>query len=692
MKASSQPNTSTPEDNSRTESESLQQEGGVTWRVVVLCLVLAAVFGYIIPIIDYKFENTHLGTAHLPPGALAVLLLLLLVVNPLLRLLPKGPAFSRKETLTVYITCLFSCLVPGHGAEGWFPPHLIGSFYYATPENKWMQFLQPHLAPWLTPALSSSGQYNREVAEGWYNGISGSTQVIPWGAWLVPLLAWGTLIFASYLMLGCLSIMLRAQWAEREALSFPLLRLPTDMTEDMDRLTTHEKLGGFFRNPLMWIGFGITVFIQIVNGLNAYFPDMPKMSLSLATDPFFTEAPWNQMGSVWLEVWPIVIGITYLLTSEVSFSLWFFLWFVKFQYIIAYYCGLMPNTLPTTLGALYPGSKTFVGFQQVGAYFAYVGVVLWTGREHLGHIVRRAFGRAPAKASEKDEALSYPLAFWGFVLSFTFLIAWSVMAGMELKVALALWACYLVIVTGMTRVVVESGLLSIQQGWLPLPTMAQLVGSGPGTWLTTSSIVPASFVQGAMMDDMRGFLMPSFVQGFKLAHDQKIKLRPLFALICAVVFISLVVAAWTNVRLGYDNGGLSLANQHFSQGSPTKPAYVINDLMNGARDRDWSNWFWLGAGAFMTCALMLARSRWMWFPLHPIGFLMSVTYPLHRLWLSIFLGWGAKVLITRFGGNDSYRRTTPLFLGMVLGDVAMMLLWLAIDLWQGRTHHILMIG
>ena len=109
-----------------------------------------------------------------------------------------------------------------------------------------------------------------------------------------------------------------------------------------------------------------------------------------------------------------------------------------------------------------------------------------------------------------------------------------------------------------------------------------------------------------------------------------------------------------------------------------------------ARDVSWMNWVWLGLGGLITYGLMLARSRFTAFPLHPIGFLMSVTYPMHRLWVSVFLGWACKTLITRFGGNDTYRKTIPLFLGLVLGDVTMMLLWIAIDAWQGRVNHLLM--
>ena len=63
------------------------RDQGVTLRVVILALVLAVVFGYALPVIDYKIQNTFLGGTHLPPGAVGVLLILLLVINPLLRVL-----------------------------------------------------------------------------------------------------------------------------------------------------------------------------------------------------------------------------------------------------------------------------------------------------------------------------------------------------------------------------------------------------------------------------------------------------------------------------------------------------------------------------------------------------------------------------------------------------------------------------
>ena len=69
--------------------------------------------------------------------------------------------------------------------------------------------------------------------------------------------------------------------------------------------------------------------------------------------------------------------------------------------------------------------------------------------------------------------------------------------------------------------------------------------------------------------------------------------------------------------------------------------------------------------------------------------MMGLTSPVNRFWLSIFIGWLCKVLIMRFDA-DSYRKATPGFLGLVLGDVTMMVFWLCIDGWQGRTNHALM--
>ncbi len=735
----------------RVAASSVTGRAAISARAALLSLVLAFFFGGIIPIVDMKMRNTFLGATHLPPGAIASLLVLLLVVNPLLHLVSRAPAkrvglfggtlvlalaagilrgrgldsdglgfvfyllvalaaigamvlllgrapLSRNETLVVYISCLFSCLTPGHGAENVFVVNLIGPFYYATRENKWLEFMEPYIRPWMTPALhNSGGKYTdaaRDTVGGWMIGAPGGE--IPWAAWLVPLLVWGTFVFVLYVMMACLCVILRKQWAEREALSFPLLRLPLEMTEGMDdgAKGIGAGIGPFFRNNLMWLGFGIAVFIQMMRGLHVYFPDVPDLPLSIDTTRLFTEAPWNQIGGAPTVLFPLFVGIAYLLTAEISFSLWFFFWFIKFQLIAAYFAGFPPATLPDAVGGIGGAFEAFTLYQQIGCYLAYVAIMAYTGREHFKHVALRAFGRRGAGKGERDEALSYPAAFWGFAGSFAILIAWSIAAGIAPLLALALWTIYLVIIIALTRLVSEAGVLFVQQGWAPLGILGQITNAGPNHWLlSSSSLPPAAMMQGALMTDLRGFIMPSFIQGFKLAFDRKIALKPLLMLIMACSLISMALGVYMNVKLGYQLGGLSLDSWYAaSGGASTQPATVTAGLAKGLNQASYGNLIWLGAGVLMTYGMMLARSRFAWFPLHPIGLLVAQSYPITQIWFSVFVGWACKVTITRFGGTDTYRKTTPLFLGLALGDVAMMLFWLVIDGWQGRVGHKLMPG
>ncbi len=721
------------------------RDGGITLRVVLLCLGLAGLFGYIVPIIDVRLANTYLGGAHLPPGAIAVLLAVILVVNPLVSLAQRrterrswafigciilaalayvahlnagdsggvaslcilliwlfgaGAGFfllafllgrnplTRNETLTVYITCLFSCLVPGHGAENFFVSNIIGPFYFANAENKWLELLNQHLPGWFTPALSGGkyalGAPGYEAVQGWYVGTQGE---VPWAVWLAPLVAWSALVLASYVMLACLSVMLRAQWAQREALSFPLLRLPQEMTES-DPMRPALP-GPLFRNSLLWIGVSIAVVVQLMNGLNFYYPDVPQIPLTM-TGNFFTEVPWNQIGAVEFRVLLVMVGVAYLLTSEVSLSLWSFYWIMKFQLILAYYLGFTPASLPNAIG-MTMGAKTFIAYQQFGCYLAYALILVWIAREHLGHIMRRAVGLARKTEAEKNEALSYPVAFWGFILSFLFIIGWSSVAGIHPLLSLAMWISYLVMAIALTRVVVESGMLFVQQGWLPLGMFAQISGAGPGTWMTAQSLVPASVIQGGLMTDLRAFLMPSFLHSFKLAGDRGIRAKPLLALITVAVIITYGMSLWMNVKLGYEHGGLTL-EKWFAQGGAKKPASDAATLLGGLRDVSLWNVAWMGGGMLLTAGMVVARARLLWFPFHPVGLLMSLTYPMYRLWLSLLIGWLCKALITKFGGSDGYRKMVPFFLGLILGDVAMMIFWLIIDGWQGRGLHQLMPG
>jgi hypothetical protein len=76
---------------------------------------------------------------------------------------------------------------------------------------------------------------------------------------------------------------------------------------------------------------------------------------------------------------------------------------------------------------------------------------------------------------------------------------------------------------------------------------------------------------------------------------------------------------------------------------------------------------WAMAWGFAaTIALSALRHRFLRFPLHPMGFVIGVTRG-YRTWGMMMIAAIVKAAVLRIGGVRLYRRTIPLFLGIVLG-------------------------
>ncbi|HCL31000.1 MAG TPA: hypothetical protein DIC52_21540, partial [Candidatus Latescibacteria bacterium] len=74
-----------------------------------------------------------------------------------------------------------------------------------------------------------------------------------------------------------------------------------------------------------------------------------------------------------------------------------------------------------------------------------------------------------------------------------------------------------------------------------------------------------------------------------------------------------------------------------------------------------------------------------WWPLHPIGFIISNGWLTGQIWFAVFIGWGAKNLIMKYGGTRTYLRLKPLFLGLILGEAVSAGTWLVLDYLLGGT-------
>ena len=142
----------------------------------------------------------------------------------------------------------------------------------------------------------------------------------------------------------------------------------------------------------------------------------------------------------------------------------------------------------------------------------------------------------------------------------------------------------------------------------------------------------------------------------------------------------------TNWILSYREGGLNL-NPSFFQSFAQYPWQFLQKALTDMPEVDPAGWAYTGVGGGMMTGLMWMRRRFLWWPFHPLGFPISSVFG--SMWFSVLLACLLKTLALRYGGARFYTRTQPFFLGLILGQVFTMGMWLLIDLATGMKDNTL---
>jgi len=85
-------------------------------------------------------------------------------------------------------------------------------------------------------------------------------------------------------------------------------------------------------------------------------------------------------------------------------------------------------------------------------------------------------------------------------------------------------------------------------------------------------------------------------------------------------------------------------------------------------------------GALGTLVLSFLNLRFASWPLPPVGFLLSTSWGVQMTWISLFIGWCAKVLLVRLGGSRLFFAAQPAFIGLVVGEIAATAFWMIVAL------------
>ncbi len=654
----------------------------VSARAVALGLVLsvlgAALNAWMVTIANVG----SIGGVQLPLGAVFALAVLILGINwPLHALNQRGfrlvAPLSRAEMATIYTMLLAATILSTSGTLDFFVTLGPGLFYFSTRENGWAdtfyRFLPRHYAPgW------DGHVFQREVIDAFYVGGLSRSQ-IPWHAWTLMLLSWGVLLGLVTGAFFFLSLLLRRQWIENESLTFPLLELPLQMVDSSDERPTHSA---FWTNRALWMGVVLAFGVHFLRGMNHYFPDWPIVPgfHGPGVDVEFTEMPFLVLGKMGINILLGAVGVAYLLSREVSFSMWFCFFLVKAQLVLAQMSGYPPSNLPKDL---YLGRPTFITHQSIGGWAMMAAMLLWTARGHVGNMARAALRPRSASALLSNEPFAPRVVMGGLALCALGTLGWCVYAGINPLLALLFFALYGAMSVVLARLVLEAGMIFPQ---FTFSSFDVLTGLAPGAGaMGGANLTRLSFLQTSLFGDARSNSLPVFLTALKLAHAQGLDGRNTRRLMGAALLAALTamaVCVLVDICALYSHGALA-SYSWFTKDGPQSTFSGVASLLRGDSAPNAGNWAWFAVGAFVVWAMLFLRTRFLWFPLHPLGYIVASGYAIGPLYTSFFIGWLLKVVMVKYGGHDRAQALKPFMIGLILGNACAMMLWIAIGTFAG---------
>ena len=622
----------------------------VTWRSIFIALLLIPPNVFWVIETECIWHSGHPTTISLFWNVVLNLFFLILINLGIKQVSPKS-ALSQAEFITIYTMLSIASGLAGHDTLALTIPALPHAFWFATPENDWADLIHPYIPEFLVVS-------DKEILRGVYDGETPFYNRRIMGAWVGPTLWWTSFIIAASTIMICLNVIVRKQWTEHEKLAYPIILLPMAITE-------HGGAAGFFRNRLLWYGFVVAALINVWHGLAYFFPSLPDFSVRHnARDwgKFFTDRPWNAMGGIPVPLYPFVIALGFLLPLDLSFSLWFFYLFSKIQRVVGSALGI-------------PGPFPYLSEQSIGGWLAIFIMAVMVTRRHLANVCRTIFGHA-GSIDDSQEPISYRASLSLIIISGFYILWFTLKAGMTLWIIIPYFLFFYALSVGITRVRAEIGPPAHEMAGMcnGQQFLINLLGTRPLGGRNLGFITLNWWMSGR---GYREHIMPHQLESFKMAERASMNTKKLvFAMLLAVIWGSLVTF-WATLselyRLGGAitgaGGGIGPSIGHIGQFN------WLSGLLNFPREPDLPAIGAMAGGIGFTFFLMVMRSRFMWFPLHPAGYAISLTGGVGYFWSCLVIANVIKWLTLQFGGAGSYRKAIMLMFGIMLGEYVVGAFW-----------------
>lgn len=636
------------------------EKNPVSFRGVFVGLICVILICSIEAYNDYYVNNTWLAAHHFPIVAVFLLTVLVLCVNVFLKKAPFCSPLTTSELVTIWCMMIVSASLPTLGLAAYMIPTLVGLTYYATPENDWVSLFHHYLPDWLIPR-------GDRLVQGFFEGQNAN---VPWVDWVLPLFFWSIFTFILWIMMMCLSTILRRQWVEQEKFSFPLVQLPTEMSTESNTL-----FNTFFRRQSMWLAFMVPVIIHTISTLHFYYPIFPRIPLRFRTWDILSEKPWNVIQPFDFDIQLSTIGLSYLMSLEISLSLWGFYLIYKLERLIGNATGI----------SSYLYNQGFVQYREKGAYLILFIFFCFIGRNHLHRFLSYAIRSRP-QANKDNEPIEHRWALVGLFVSLVSLSILLILAGANSFALMFSILFFFAIVCVIDAWLVTRGLFFIHGSFKAPDLFVSALGTHR---FGAANLSVIAFPKRIFFRDRREILMPHLVNSLKMSDFGTLNRRHLMLSICLALVVGSLISFYAYLTLAYSKGAASLGRSWIHTISPREPFRELERFLVNPQDTNWQQVGFVALGGLIMFSLINMQYRFLWWPLHPIGFITPGQFPMNNIWFSIFLGWLVKFMMIQNGGLKMYRKARPIFLGLVLGESFIAGIWVIVGLFTGQGYNFL---
>ncbi|MCS7179899.1 MAG: hypothetical protein NZ891_00890, partial [bacterium] len=445
---------------------------------------------------------------------------------------------------------------------------------------------------------------------------------------------------------------------ERENLTYPLIQLPSVIIED-------EKK--FFKDILLWLGFAIPFLIGSIRAFHHFFPAFPNIEI-MKNFPIFRNTT-----QIHIRLSFTTIGLTYFMSQDLVFSIWFFYLLLTLEQGIFNLTGLsLYQPVPFSEG------RDLVVFQCAGAFIAFVILSLYIARPTFKEIAIDI-----KKKNRGDEILPYRSAFICFIFTFIFLLIFHILTGISPLIAILSLILTTIMIIGLSKGLSAGGLLTGGQG-SPMGVQGTLF-----SFLGTENLSPST-ISGLGLSILHSGITGANISVNSLKMVEKnnyFQKKMVFICFFIGLLFCIIGCFFMCLYLGYKKGALNAHNWLFVSSPKGTWNYVAEILKHPTGINKQAIGF-MGIGFFLYFILSSLRYRIIWWPLNPIGFVFSGTWFVITVWFSVFIGWLSKVLILKYLGTSVFKKARSFYLGLILGQIVCVVIWFLIDVIVGTRGNI----